>query len=62
LKKKYISIINTFEKNFWNFPEIVGKISNPSNKHYKKFHYSWTSLDSRNRKENAKNTKKIKKK
>ena len=32
LKKNYFTYQYFFQNNFQNFPEIVGKISNPSNK------------------------------
>ena len=63
LKKKYISQINSFfKRTFRIFQKLLVKSLILPIKHHKKFHNFWTSLDRRNRKQNAKKAKKIKKK
>jgi len=63
LKKKIISHINIFLKTtFRIFQKSLVKSLTLPIKHYKKFHNFWTSLGRCNRKQNAKNAIKIKKK
>ena len=62
-EKKIISHINIFfKRTFRIFQKSLVKSVTLPLKHYKKFHNFWTSLDRGNRKQNAKNAKKIKKK
>jgi len=63
LKTTIISHINIFFKRTFRIFEksLVKSLTFPI-KHYKKFHHFWTSFDRWNRKQNAKNPKKIKKK
>jgi len=58
---KIISYINIFSKRTFRIfqKSLIKSITLPI-KHYKKFHNFWTTLDRWNRKQNAKNTEKIK--